>query len=79
MLIEVAESSLRYDRSTKLRLYADAGIPEYWLIDCAAESVDVFRTPEGGTYREVTRLTGTGILNVRAFADVSLTLTELFT
>lgn len=36
LLIEVAESSLAYDRSTKLRLYAAAGIPEYWVVDCAA-------------------------------------------
>jgi len=45
LLIEVAESSLAYDRSTKLRLYAAAGIPEYWVVDCAAESVEVHRTP----------------------------------
>src|SRR5205814_5486319 len=45
MLIEVAESSLAYDRSTKLRLYAAAGIPEYWVVDCIAESIEVHRTP----------------------------------
>src|SRR3990167_8827324 len=38
LLIEVAESSLAYDRSTKLGLYAAAGIPEYWVVDCVAES-----------------------------------------
>jgi Uma2 family endonuclease len=37
LLIEVAESSLAYDRSTKLRLYAAAGIPEYWVVDCVGE------------------------------------------
>ena len=41
LLIEVAESSLAYDRSTKLRLYAEAGIPEYWVVDCLAESVEI--------------------------------------
>ncbi len=35
LLIEVADSSLAYDRSTKLRLYAEAGIPEYWVVDCS--------------------------------------------
>src|SRR5262249_34195079 len=33
LLIEVADTSLQYDRSTKLRLYAAAGVPEYWLVD----------------------------------------------
>ena len=42
MLIEVADSSLAYDRSTKLRLCAEAGIPEYWVVDCAAEAVEVY-------------------------------------
>ena len=37
MLIEVADSSLGYDRSTKLEIYASARIPEYWIVDCTAE------------------------------------------
>jgi hypothetical protein len=45
LVIEVAESSLAYDRSTKLRLYAEAGIPEYWVVDCTAEAVEVHRGP----------------------------------
>ena len=40
LIIEVAQSSLPYDRSTKLRLYAAAGILEYWVVDCVAESID---------------------------------------
>ena len=48
LLIEVAESSLAYDRSTKLRLYAEAGIPEYWVVDCLAESVEIHRGPDAG-------------------------------
>src|SRR5262245_1469120 len=40
LLIEVADTSLRYDRSTKLRLYAEAAIPESWLVACAAEAVE---------------------------------------
>lgn len=48
LLIEVAESSLTYDRSTKLRLYAEAGIPEYWVVDCVAETVEVHAAPPRG-------------------------------
>jgi hypothetical protein len=40
-----ADSSLAYDRSTKQRLYAEACIPEYWVIDCAAEAIEVHRDP----------------------------------
>jgi len=45
LLIEVGDTSLAYDRSTKLRLYAEAGIPEYWVVDAGAEAIEVFRGP----------------------------------
>ena len=78
LLIEVAESSLAYDRSTKQRLYAEARIPEYWVVDCAAETVEVHRDPGPEGYREVRRLTGVATLALLAFADVEMTLAEVF-
>ena len=64
MLIEVADSSLAYDRSTKLRLYAEAGIPEYWVVDCAAEAVDVYRSPGPEGYGEVSRAAGVATITL---------------
>jgi len=78
LVIEVAESSLSYDRSTKQKLYAEAGISEYWVVDCAAESVEVHRTPQAGSYRDVSRLTGVAPVNPLAFPDIRVTLTEIF-
>ena len=78
LLIEVADSSLAYDRTTKLRLYAEADIPEYWVVDCIPESVEVHRTPGPDGYRDVTRITGTATLALQAFPDVELTTTEIF-
>lgn len=78
LLIEVAESSLAYDRTTKLRLYAEAGIPEYWVVDCTAESIEVHRTPEAGRYRDVSRVAGVATVTLQAFPDVVLTLGEIF-
>jgi Uma2 family endonuclease len=78
LLVEVAESSLAYDRSTKLRLYAEAGIPEYWIVDCMAESIEVHKTPESGRYRDVTRVTGAATIALQAFPDVVLALADIF-
>jgi Uma2 family endonuclease len=78
LLIEVAETSLAYDRSTKLRLYAEAGIPEYWVVDCVAESVEIHRTPDTGRYRDVSRVGPGGTVSLQAFPDVTLTLAEIF-
>ena len=78
LLIEVADSSLAYDRSTKLRLYAEAGIPEYWVVDCAAETVEVHRGPAPDGYREVRLVAGVGTLAPQAFPDVELRTIDIF-
>ena len=78
LLIEVADTSLRYDRSTKLRLYAASGVSEYWLVDCTAESVEVFRTPSAEGYRDVSQAAGEGSVTVEAFPDVTLRIAEIF-
>jgi hypothetical protein len=78
LLIEAADTSLAYDRTTKLRLYARAGIPEYWVVDCAAESVEVYRDPSGESYRDVIRASAPATLRLQAFPDVELTPAESF-
>jgi hypothetical protein len=78
LLVEVAETSLAYDRSTKLRLYAEAGIPEYWVVDCVAESIEVYRSPGAHGYEQVSRVAGAASVSPRAFPELSLTLAEIF-
>jgi Uma2 family endonuclease len=78
LLIEVAESSLPYDRTTKLRLYAESGIAEYWIVDSVARAVEVHRTPRGGAYEDVRRLTGDATVSPLAFPDVALPLAKIF-
>jgi Uma2 family endonuclease len=78
LLIEVAETSLAYDRTTKLRLYARAGISEYWVVDCAAETIEVHRLPGADGYREVTRVVGVATLTLQAFPEVTLATAEIF-
>jgi Uma2 family endonuclease len=53
LVIEVADSSLRYDRAVKLPLYARAGIGEVWIVDLHRRVVDVHRTPAGDGYTTV--------------------------
>ena len=56
LLIEVAESSLSYDRDAKLPLYARAGIPEVWIVALLPQTVEVFRSPGENGYNEATGL-----------------------
>jgi Uma2 family endonuclease len=51
LLIEVADTSLDFDREVKLPLYARSGIREYWIVDLAGAQVEVYRGPQpDGTY-----------------------------
>ncbi len=54
LVIEVADSSLAYDRGMKFPRYAAAGITEAWLIDLAAEIVERHTEPRDGLYRQIT-------------------------
>ena len=47
LVVEVAESSLSYDRNVKLPLYARVGVPEAWVVDLAAGVIEVYASPEG--------------------------------
>lgn len=54
LIIEVSDTSLRYDRETKLPLYAQHGVPEVWIVDLSAGSVEIHRRPVEGVYAEGT-------------------------
>ena len=52
LLIEVADSSLRFDQTVKLPLYARAGIAELWIVDLKRRVLDAYRKPAEDGYRE---------------------------
>jgi Uma2 family endonuclease len=51
LVIEVAESSLEYDLGEKAALYAEAGVPEYWVVNLVERVLVVHRDPYDGSYR----------------------------
>ena len=51
LVVEVADTSLRYDRETKLPLYARAGVPEAWLVDLQNSVVEVHTEPSPEGYK----------------------------
>ena len=78
LLIEVADTSVDYDRNVKVPLYARAGIPEVWVINLAAETVEVYTQPGDPTYqRSQTRKKG-DTLTPTTLPDVTLSVDELF-
>lgn len=53
LVIEVADSSLEFDRGTKARLYARGGVPEYWVVDVPQRVVYVHRSAGPQGYGEI--------------------------
>ncbi len=72
LLVEVAETSLQYDRNTKGPLYSAAGVEDYWIVNIPARRIEVYRRPTAGGYLEITSF-GEG---ESVWQDVQLSLKE---
>ena len=78
LVVEVAASTLDYDRHTKGSLYARAGIPEFWLVNLVERQIEVCRDPRpapgapfGWEYADVQiLLPGASVLPIEAAAPV---------
>src|SRR6185295_17482417 len=70
LLVEVADTSQRYDRTVKLPLYSAAGIPEVWIVDLAGEVIEVYRRPTPSDYSQVERVGRGGVVAPGAFPDI---------
>ncbi len=51
LVVEVSDSTLKYDRDTKLSLYAEAEIPEVWIVNLKNDIVEVHQNPSVGIYQ----------------------------
>lgn len=79
LLVEVAETSADYDRTTKIPLYARAGITEVWLVDIQKGIVEVYLKPTSEGFRENLRIQHGQSLSPKALlADLVLTVDQIF-
>lgn len=78
LLIEVADTTVKYDREVKIPLYAEANIPEVWLMDVNQEVIEVYRNPIDGVYQDVKNLGKNQVLSILAFPDVNINVSEIF-
>ncbi|NEX17241.1 MAG: hypothetical protein C1943_11550 [Halochromatium sp.] len=77
LLIEVADSSLSYDRSVKRPLYAQHGIAEVWIVNLQDRVVEVHRDPDGQDYRDSWLARAGDQLQSRQVPDFTLSVSEL--
>jgi Uma2 family endonuclease len=78
LLIEVASTSLAYDRRVKLPLYARHGIQEVWSADLDALAIDVHRGPSGDCYETCSSEAKGSVLEVSRLPGVHVRLSDVF-
>jgi Uma2 family endonuclease len=77
LVIEVSESTLRYDRGVKRALYAECGIPEYWIVNLVDGVIDVHDRLVDGAYTRVTSHARGASIVIGAFPDVSIEVSDV--
>lgn len=77
LIVEVGDTTRALDRDVKGPLYAEAGIPEYWIVDLEEDRIDVHRRPDGGRYAEITRHGRGEVLRALAFPDLDVAVDDV--
>ena len=84
LAVEVAQSSLEFDRTRKGSLYARAAVPDYWIVNLVDGVVEVYRDPEpdasaafGWRYRSVTRLAPPATVAPLGFSGERIAVADL--
>lgn len=77
LVVEVADTTARYDRVIKLPLYARHGIGELWIVDLEASLLRIYRRPAGEAYAESSETAKPAVVGIAALPGVSIDLSGL--
>ena len=77
LIVEVADSSLQYDREDKMRAYAACGVTEFWILNLEDDVLEIHRQPADGRYRELLTIPSGGTASPLAFPDVAIALADI--
>lgn len=77
LLIEVADTSVEYDREIKIPLYARAGIQEVWIVNLLENCIEIYSSPRSGVYELSLTVKNDQTLSPKAFPDISLTAKQI--
>jgi Uma2 family endonuclease len=77
LVVEIASSSLTIDRGLKRTIYAEVGIPEYWVVDVNGRTVEVHTRPDGGYYSRVHILRDGDVLRPTLLPGVAIWVADI--
>ena len=77
LLIEVSDTTIKYDREIKVPLYAENNIVEVWLVNLNETCLEVYRQPKGNGYENVQTFKKGETVTIQAFPNVSFNVDEI--
>ena len=77
LVVEVADTTLRYDRDVKVPRYAAAGVPEVWIEDLQHDLLLVYRDPQGRSYTSSRTLKRDESIATLAIPDITFKVLDL--
>ncbi len=77
LLIEVADTSVSADRRVKIPLYANAEIPEVWLVNLPRKIIEIYSEPKNGKYQIVRKATKSETVSPKMIADLSVKVADV--
>ncbi|AMK78250.1 MULTISPECIES: Uma2 family endonuclease [Methylomonas] len=77
LLVEVSDSTLRFDRAQKLRLYANHDIAEYWIVNLIDNCLEVYRQPQDGGYLDKSVLTKADNIALVALPEFQISVASI--
>jgi Uma2 family endonuclease len=77
LVVEVSDTTLRYDRNVKVPLYGRHGIPEVWIVDLENGRLHFFRGLENQTYTDVTATDSPGVTALPGMQGITVDLSRL--
>lgn len=78
LIVEVAHTTLKFDKEIKAAAYASAAITDYWILDVTDQQVFVLRNPRSGIYRQQTILLPGDTISPLAFPNINIAVERLF-
>jgi Uma2 family endonuclease len=77
-LVEVSDSSLSYDRGRKAKIYAKAGVADYWIVNIPDQCIEVRRDPKGDSYQSIQTFRAGDVIPLLAFPEIAFAVDTVF-
>lgn len=78
LLVEVSDTTVRYDREVKIPLYAAAGVAEVWLVNLPRRILEVYTQAAGGKYKVVRKYEKKETVSPKFWPEIKIKVSDIF-